>query len=407
MAGCYRMTIDDLKKTIEKIGLAVDGDSGEVLVEWAKIPFSEEDRPYWAALSSILGIGPRTLPVLIAGFGSAEAVFHQSKSSLSSIELSEKVIAAILHYKKERNIPDWFNKIRAAAAGRPESKFITAVDPEFPPLLRQFRGAPCQLWVWGNAQVLSANLPIAVVGTRKMSYYGREATTRLVKGLSGRNCVIVSGLMYGVDETAMRAALGSKGLVVGVWAGGLTRQSLGSRWNLASAIVGSGGAVVSEFPASQLPHKTLFPARNRIVSGLSRAVIVTEGAVKSGSLITARFAMEQGRSVLAVPGPITSQTSAGANELIKLGAHLITDSQDVFDLLGYKGHQSKFSPPELAFEPQNESQAAVYSALREKSMSADEIVRATAMSAGQVGEILVELELLSIAAKIGEDWVLK
>ncbi len=392
------MTIDDLKKTIEKIGLAVDDASGEILVEWEKIPWKDQDRPYWAALSSIHGVGPQLLATLIAYFGSASRVFHQTDKALQSIKLPEKLIQAILQFRKVRQIPDWFASQKLS--------FLAAPEKDFPRLLRLQSSSPSHLWVWGNIEILNPRLPLAVVGTRKITPYGKDITYELSSQLSGRGVTVVSGLMYGVDEVAMRAALESGRRVVGVWAGGLTRVSLGSRYGLAKDIVAAGGAVVSELPPGEMPNKGLFPARNRIVAGMSKGVLVTEGAVKSGSLITAGFGMEQGKPIFAVPGPVTSSLSAGPNELLKLGAHAVTRSDDIFAVLGINDKLSAPDGKENQFEyqPKNSVEAQILDGLKSGPLTIDELVRLSHVKIADAGAALIELDLAGAVKQIGDQW---
>ena len=392
------MTIEDLKKTVEKIGLEIDDASGQVLVEWEKIPWEDSDRPYWAALSSILGIGPQLLATLVAYFGSAKTVFHQTDKALQSIKLPEKLISAILQFKKQHKISDWFASQKLS--------FLAAPEKDFPRDLRRQSCSPSHLWVWGNIKILNSRLPLAIVGTRKITPYGKDITYELSARLSGRGVTVVSGLMYGVDEVAMRAALESGRRVIGVWAGGLTPASLGSRFFLAQEVIAAGGAVVSELPPSQMPNKGLFPARNRIVAGMSKGVLVTEGAVKSGSLITAGFGMEQGKPIFAVPGPITSSLSAGPNELLKLGAHAVTQAEDIFAVLGMNDKSVAVGGRENQFEyqPKNSIEKQILDILKSGPLSVDEIVRRANLSVSQIGETLIELDLTAAVRQIGDQW---
>jgi DNA processing protein len=392
------MTIDDLKKTIEKIGLAVDEASGQVLVDWEKIPWKSSDRPYWAALSSILGVGPQLLATLVAYFGSAKQVFNQTNGALQSIKLPEKLIYSILHLAKAQQIPEWFSSQKLS--------FLAAPEEDFPRELRKQPSSPSHLWVWGNIKILNSRLPLAIVGTRKITPYGKDITYELSSKLSGRGVTVVSGLMYGVDEVAMRAALESGRRVVGVWAGGLTRASLGSRYRLAQEVVAGGGAVISELPPGQMPSKGLFPARNRIVAGMSKGVLITEGAVKSGSLITAGFGMEQGKPIFAVPGPVTSSLSAGPNELLKLGAHAVTRAEDIFAVLGINDKSQVTDNRENQFEyqPKNSIERQILDSLKSGPLSVDEIVRKTNLSISQVGETLIELDLAAAVRQMGDQW---
>lgn len=402
------MTIEELKKRVEKLGLRVDRESGKILVEWEKIPFEESDRPYWAALSSIDGIGPATFPILVAGFGSAEAVFRATSIELRAVGLSEKIAERVVEIGKN-NIPMWFqNSMRMIATSLGTTSdslhFLVPKDADFPPSLLKLEHGPSQLWAWGDTSLLLDDRIVAVVGTRKISPYGKAITSELSEQLGTRGCTVVSGLMYGVDECAMQGAISGGGKTIGVWAGGLTRSSLGSRFALALDVVKHGGVVISEFSPDHTPQKGMFPARNRIVSGLSRGVVVTEGAIKSGSLITANAAMEQGKPVGAVPGPVTSVVSGGPNELLKLGATVVTTAAEVMAMCGIstRSAQSK----KFDFKAKNGVESAIFQALSSQPLTADELARTTSFSISDIGENLTNLDLLGVVKQIGEEWKL-
>lgn len=396
------MTIEELKKRIEKMGLGIDQASGQVLIEWEKIPFEEEDRPYWAGLSSINGIGPGRLPILIAGFGSAQNVFRAKMSDLFAV-LPHFVASAIDQFRRQTDIPSWYETIRTCAPDI-HLQFLVPLDKEFPPSLRSIAHGPTQLWVFGDTKILCRRL-VAIVGTRKITPYGRDVTGMIARELVTAGFAIVSGLMYGVDEAAMRAALSVGGTTVGVWAGGITPASLGSRFRLAMDVVARGGAVVSEFSPGEFPSKGTFPARNRIVSGLSLGVVVTEGASRSGSLITAECGIEQGRLVFAVPGPVTSQLSEGPNELIKLGAQMVTSAKDILSSLGV----SEYSDGSVkgSYTPKNDTERSMLITLKQRPASVDELVRATGVVISTVEETLVGLDMSGVVVQIGDEWKLR
>ncbi|MBI2309351.1 DNA-protecting protein DprA [Candidatus Collierbacteria bacterium] len=394
------MTIDDLKKKIKKLGLEIDGDNGRVLIEWKKVPFVEADRPYWAGLSSIDGVGPNTLPLLVSCFGSAEKVLSADKQLLQQAGLPERVAGSIIGFSGRRNISLWFDK-----ALRPEPdinlSFMVPKDEEFPERLMTMTGAPSHLWVWGDKKILNQKRIVAVVGTRKITPYGRRVTEDLAEALAIREMTVVSGLMYGVDETAQRAALKNRGKVIGVWAGGLTRKSFGSRSRLAYEIVSNKGAVVSEFSFDRYPFKGTFPARNRIVSGLAAGVVITEAAVKSGSLITADCALDQGKPVGAVPGPITSRLSEGTNELLKNGAAPITNVVDILEMCGFT---SKDLGAPISYLSKNETEKRILEFLSDQNMTIDDLVRMSSTPISEVSETLTSLELSGAVGQVGEEW---
>lgn len=187
-----------------------------------------------------------------------------------------------------------------------------------------------------NLEDLLARPRIAIVGSRKVTPYGKQITAQFAGELAKQGVVIVSGLAYGVDAVAHRAALDAGGLTIAVLPGSVETPYPSAHRGLAEQIVESGGALLSEYPAGTTTYKTNFIARNRIVSGISNALLITEAVENSGTMHTARFALEQGKDVLAVPGNITSPTSAGTNNLIKSGATAVTSPQDVMHILGIK-----------------------------------------------------------------------
>jgi DNA processing protein len=205
----------------------------------------------------------------------------------------------------------------------------------FPARLQQIATAPKELYIRGAELAPLLERPcVAVVGSRKVSAYGKAVTAQLVRELAQHGVVIVSGLALGVDAIAHQAALDGGGQTIAVLPCGLERVYPLQHFRLARDILAQGGALVSEYPPGAVTYPLNFVARNRIVSGLSDAVLITEAAEKSGTLHTARFALEQGREVLAVPGSITSVTSAGTNNLIKTGATPVTCTADIFHALG-------------------------------------------------------------------------
>lgn len=214
-------------------------------------------------------------------------------------------------------------------------------DASYPAELQQIASPPKQLFLTGADLANILYRPrLAVVGSRKVSAYGREVTQTLTRQLSEQGIVIISGLAFGVDAIAHKAALETNGITVAVLPGPLEQIRPSSNRQLADNITAKGGALVTEYPVDTPALRQHFVARNRLVAGLAQAVLITEAAEKSGSLHTARFALEQGKDVLAVPGPINSPTSIGVNNLIKAGATPVTDYRDVLYALGLEVHES-------------------------------------------------------------------
>lgn len=204
-------------------------------------------------------------------------------------------------------------------------------DPNYPVTLRNIPSPPKELfWLGSQPSAWQDKPKVAIVGSRKISAYGRAVTQQLASELAGAGVVIISGLAFGVDAVAHQAALDVGGITVAVMPGGVETIYPTSHTNLARQILRGGGALVSEYPSGTPAFKQNFVARNRIVSGLADALLITEAAAMSGSLHTARFALDQGKTVMAVPGNITSPGSEGCNNLIKTGATPVTSVNDVF-----------------------------------------------------------------------------
>jgi DNA processing protein len=280
--------------------------------------------PFWLALTRIEGLGIRGSHKLIEHFGSAQAVYMASLTELESCGVPARVAQAIFAQAALKDAEKEIEKADKAGCQ------VIAFDSEdYPPRLKQIPDAPLLLYVRGDAKVLS-QLALAMVGTRRPSAYGSSVAHRLAHDLAQRQLVLVSGLARGVDSAAHRGALEAKGKTVAVLGSGIDVIYPRENKRLADEIANS-GAVISEFPLGTGPTPENFPIRNRIISGLSLGVVVVEAAEYSGSLITARLALEQNREVFAVPGNITSAQSFGPNHLIKQGAKLVDQWMDVIE----------------------------------------------------------------------------
>ena len=266
-------------------------------------------------------------------------------------------------------------------------------DNGYPALLGQIPDPPASLWVRGEAdlEVLAAPA-VAIVGARACSGYGRSVARALATETAAAGAVVVSGLARGVDGEAHRGALAAGGRTVAVLGCGIDRDYPAAHAELARSIVDAGGLIVSEYAPGVEPAPWRFPARNRIIAGLARATVVVEARERSGALITADFALEDGREVLAVPGEITSALSIGTNGLLRQGATPATCVADVLDALGLEISRTSASVPEVP------GAAAVLEALAVGAVTPDEVVRATTLSAAAVAAALVELELAGIVS---------
>ncbi len=269
-------------------------------------------------------------------------------------------------------------------------RWLPRSSPAFPPLLRAVADAPSGLFLRGAADAeLLARPSVAVVGARACSGYGAQVARTLGRDLAGAGLVVVSGLARGVDGEAHRGALEAGGPTVAVLGCGIDRDYPTAHRELARQIA-AGGLVVSEYAPGVEPAPWRFPARNRIIAGLARATVVVEAREASGALISADFALEEGREVLAVPGEITSALSAGTNALLRLGATPLTASADVLELFGLQ------APVEAEVELGGPARAILERL--DGPTSADELVRAAGLDAGVAAAALSELELAGLVA---------
>jgi DNA processing protein len=263
-------------------------------------------------------------------------------------------------------------------------------DAGYPPLLAELHDPPASLFVRGEEGAM-AGPGVAVVGARSCSAYGAQVARTLARELAGAGVIVVSGLARGVDGEAHRGALEGGGRTVAVLGCGIDRDYPRSHSELARRIV-EAGAVVSEYPAGVEPAPWRFPARNRIIAALSHATVVVEARERSGALITADFALELGRDVFAVPGEITSALSAGTNDLLRQGAAPLTSVRDVLDSLGIELEPP--SRPSLS-----DAAAVLLEQLADGARAADDLTRASGLTAGEVAAGLVELELAGLAVQ--------
>lgn len=279
----------------------------------------------WIALNMTVGIGPRVAARLLERFGSASAIFAATRGELEGLRLPAETIESILMRDQHQAAVEELERVRALPAD-----VLILDDGTYPALLGEISDPPITLYVQGAWSLCLENPCVAVVGSRRSSTYGQNTATMLARDLASRGVTIISGLARGIDAAAHRGALEAGGRTVAVMGTGLDEVYPRDHRKLAEDILAAGGALVSQFPLGTPPTPQNFPYRNRIISGLSLGVVLVEAAENSGSLITARLALEQGREVFAVPGNISSKNSFGTNFLIKgAGAKLVQQWQDI------------------------------------------------------------------------------
>ena len=358
----------------------------------------------WIALNMTPGVGPRVTARLLEHFGSAEAIFDAPRRELALLRLPPETIESIasreLHERAEAEI----ERVRKFGGD-----ILVLDDGVYPALLRETYDPPVVLYVKGAWEECLERPCVAVVGSRRCSTYGQNAALMMSRELAQRGVTIVSGLARGIDASAHRGALEAGGRTVAVMGTGLDQVYPRDHKKLADEILNRGGAVVTQFPLGTPPVSENFPYRNRVISGLSLGVLVIEAAENSGSLITARLAMEQNREVFAVPGNITSRNSFGTNYLIKgAGAKLVQQWQDVASELpaeiaaqllpppsrkskkkGELLDQLKLTPPDLS-----EPELAVFKLLStDTPQQIDTLAEGTKLSITQLTSALLSLEM--------------
>jgi DNA processing protein len=279
----------------------------------------------WVALNMTPGIGPRAAAKLLERFGSAEAVYRAPRVELERLRLLPEAVDSIIAQDVHDKAAAEIENVRALGGD-----ILILDDGVYPSLLREIYDPPITLYVKGAWAECLEQPCVAIVGSRRCSTYGLNAASMLARDLAQRGVTIVSGFARGIDAAAHRGAIEGHGRTVAVIGTGIDQVYPRDHKKLVDEVLAAGGAIVSQFPLATPPVSENFPYRNRIISGLSLGVIVVEAAENSGSLITARLAIEQNREVFAVPGNITSRNSFGTNYLIKgAGAKLIQQWQDV------------------------------------------------------------------------------
>jgi DNA processing protein len=350
----------------------------------------------WIGLSSIPGVGRITFRKLVDLFGSPERVLSASHEDLGKTGmLSDKVAAAIASFPWQEHA-----KREIAKAAEANVTIVTADSPLYPENLRNMPDPPPYLYMKGDLRAVDRNA-MAIVGTRKPTHYGVTVTRRIASELSAAGFTIVSGMARGIDTQAHRGALAAKGRTIAVLGCGIDVVYPPENKGLLEEISRTGcGAVVTENPFGTQPESGYFPARNRIISGLSRGTVIIEAAEDSGSLITAKYTLEQGRKLYAVPGNVGSLTSRGTNSLIKQGATLVEGAEDILRNLGI---QKQDKGPAVAARPLpalTSEETTVLSCITNEPKHIDIIMNESRATAGKLSGVLINLELKGLTKQL-------
>lgn len=355
-----------------------------------------EGLPYWVAFTRIPSLTPARFHLLERAFSSLEEAWRAGPPLLRAAGLEPSVVEAILHARARI---DPFQEMEALH--RWGATAITWHDASYPPRLKETSHPPPVLFLQGDLRPADQKA-IAIVGTRQATAYGLEACRRLTRALVQEGFTIVSGLAQGIDACAHQTALDAGGRTIAVVAGGLDRLYPYQHRTMARRIA-TQGAVLTEHPLGTRPEPFQFPRRNRILSGLSLGVLVVEAPVESGAMSTVRWALDQGREVFAVPGPITSSASAGTNRLIQEGAKLVTEVKDILEELRIEARATQptlLEAPAPQPLPKDETEALL-AALGSETVHIDELRRRTGLPMPVVSAALSLLEVNGRVRQVG------
>lgn len=343
-----------------------------------------KDVGYWLCLGKNPRIGAVGFRQILEIKENPNIILSSSESELRSLGLSNKLIKEILYCQEHFTAEQVLSELK-----RYKISAITINNPSYPKPLKEIYDPPMIIYYRGKLDLNA--LMVGIVGSRKPTDYGRHVTYDTAYKLASNGICIVSGLALGIDSIAHQAAIDAGGKTVAVMGCGLDRIYPTSHEKLANKIISKGGSIISEFPIGTPPMKYNFPARNRIISGLSQALIVTEASKDSGSLITATNALEQNREVFAIPGSIHNKNSSGPNNLIKHGAHLMESVSDIYDELGLKSPESAATVRKIV--PKNHLEGIVIECLKDQPKHIDQIIKEAGLGHNQISSTLTIMEI--------------
>jgi DNA processing protein len=352
------------------------------------------EREYLISLSTFISIGPMRTKLLLSYFKSAKNIWNTSQKELAEVNLGTKLIEKFVEYRNKFDFESYSQKLKKESVVP-----VTIFEKDFPENLKDLDDCPFVLYVKGTLKK-SDSRAVAIVGTRMMTSYGREVAQKLSGELSGYGITIISGLALGIDAEAERAALTAGGRTIAVLASGLDIISPLTNKQLALSVISKNqGAVVSEYPLGHQPFPSDFPVRDRLISGLSKAVIVIEGRMKSGTFYTVAAAANQNRPVFAVPGPITSPTSEGPNYLIQNGAKPILSAKDVLDELHLQLKVDLEAVEKVM--PGGPTEIKLVKILAREPLHLDELVRISGIPTSEVSARLTIMEMKGLVRCVG------
>jgi DNA processing protein len=355
-----------------------------------------ENIEYLLALQSIHGLGPVRLKNLLDYFGDPKLIWKADIREIIARGIPRPTVENFIQARKNLDPEKYVEEIKKS-----KINWLTIYDDNYPKLLKEIYDPPLVLFYLGDI-LPEDDRAMAIVGTRKITGYGQLITEKFAAELSKSGLTIVSGLARGVDACAHRAVVENNGRTLAIMGGGLKNIFPPENIALAKRIIEGHGALISEFAPDEPSLPGNFPARNRIISGLSLATLVTEAAEDSGSLITAKSALDQGREVFAIPGPITSELSKGPSVLIKQGASLVCDPSEILESLGLDKISS--SQKQLVENEEiklSKEEKLIWESLENENKHIDEICRNLNLSAAFVSASLIKMEIRGLIKNLG------
>ncbi len=351
------------------------------------------DLKYWLGFNLVKGIGPAKVQALLDYYGSLATAWQANEFELYKIGFDKRAVANLLQARREVNLD-----VALAQAQQANIQLLTWETADYPNYLREIPNPPPLLYLQGDL-LEQDRWAVAVVGTRRLTSYGRQVTRDLVAGLVQNNITVVSGLARGIDAIAHKTAVELGGRTLAVLGSGLDAIYPADNRALAQEITQGHGAIISEYGLGIQPEAKNFPPRNRIISGLSLGVIIVEAGERSGALITTNFALEQNRDVFAVPGNINSPASQGTNKLIQEGAKLVTRVEDVLEELNL--HMVAERTAVQLVLPETAEEIALYTQLSAQPVHIDDLSRTTGLPSALVSSTLTLMELKGMVQQVG------
>ena len=356
------------------------------------------------ALNMLPTVGPVRLRKLLEIFEEPQRVLAATRSELRAAEgIGNEVADQIANWESIVDLAAELDRIREF-----DATVITQESPSYPKSLREIHAPPIVLYVWGELQERDHHA-IGIIGARRTTHYGTESAKKLAYQLAYAGLTVISGLARGIDTAAHQGALAAKGRTIAVIGSGLSKLYPPENRGLAEKIRDGNGAIVSEFSMEIAPDRQTFPMRNRIIAGWSHGVLVVEAGLNSGALITASQALEQGRSVYAVPGHINAPSAFGSNRLIQQGAKLVMDASDILDDLQILLPETKPSPEAAArtLPALSDEERRVYDAIEPTETAIDDIGRKCQLPSATVSSALLRLELKRLVKQLPGKYFVK